>query len=92
MKLTAPLIYGLIASILLVSAPHAEHLPIWVSAMCVALLGWRGYLAYSGTPLPSRWLLLLITTAAPGAEHSIRSYARLRNCKLVASTKGYHRE
>ena len=67
MKLTAPLIYGLIASILLVSAPHAEHLPIWVSAMCVALLGWRGYLAYSGTPLPSRWLLLLITIAGVAA-------------------------
>ncbi|MFA6119969.1 MAG: DUF3488 and transglutaminase-like domain-containing protein [Sideroxydans sp.] len=67
MKLTAPLIYGLIASILLVSAPHAEHLPIWISAMCVALLGWRGYLAYSGTPLPSRWLLLLITLAGVAA-------------------------
>jgi len=67
MKLTAPLIYGLIASILLVSAPHAEHLPIWVSAMCVAMLGWRGYLAYSGTPLPSRWLLLLITIAGVAA-------------------------
>jgi transglutaminase-like putative cysteine protease len=67
MKLTAPLIYGLIASILLVSAPHAEHLPIWVSAMCLALLGWRGYMAYSGNPLPSRWLLLLITIAGVAA-------------------------
>ncbi len=67
MKLTAPLIYGLIASMLLVSAPHAEHLPIWVSAMCIALLGWRGYLAFSGTPLPSRWLLLLITIAGVAA-------------------------
>ena len=67
MKLTAPLVYGLIASILLVSAPHAEHLPIWVSSICVALLGWRGYLAYSGTPLPSRWLLLLITIAGVAA-------------------------
>lgn len=67
MKLTAPLIYGLIASILLVSAPHAEHLPLWVSAMCISLLIWRGYLAYSGTPLPSRWLLLLITIAGVAA-------------------------
>ncbi len=61
MKLTAPLIYGLIACILLVSAPHAEHLPLWVSAACAALLAWRAYLTYRGKPLPARWLLLGIT-------------------------------
>jgi transglutaminase-like putative cysteine protease len=63
MKLTAPLIYGLIACILLVSAPHAEHLPLWVSAVCSALLAWRAYLTYSGNPLPARWLLLSVTIA-----------------------------
>src|SRR5487761_1948079 len=63
MKLTAPLIYGLIACILLVSAPHAEHLPLWVSAICSALLGWRAYLTWSGNPLPPRWLLLVVTLA-----------------------------
>ena len=63
MKLTAPLIYGLIACILLVSAPHAEHLPLWVSAICSALLAWRAYLTWSGNPLPPRWLLLVITLA-----------------------------
>ncbi len=61
MKLTAPLIYGLTACILLVSAPHAEHLPLWVSAMCLALLAWRTYITYSGNPLPARWLLLGVT-------------------------------
>ncbi|MDO8313564.1 MAG: DUF3488 and transglutaminase-like domain-containing protein [Sideroxyarcus sp.] len=63
MKLTAPLIYGLIACILLVSAPHAEHLPLWVSTLCAMLLAWRAYLTYSGNALPPRWLLLLITLA-----------------------------
>lgn len=57
------LIYGLLLSILLVIAPHADHLPLWVSAMCTGLLAWRGYLAYSGKPLPRRWLLMLITIA-----------------------------
>ncbi len=61
MKLTAQLTYGLIACILLVSAPHADHLPIWVSAECGALLLWRAYLARSGKALPPRWLLLGIT-------------------------------
>ncbi|MFH0934912.1 MAG: DUF3488 and transglutaminase-like domain-containing protein [Pseudomonadota bacterium] len=63
MKLTAPLTYGLIACILLVSAPHADHLPLWVSAVCFALLSWRAWLTYSGNPLPARWLLLGITAA-----------------------------
>ena len=66
MKLTAPLIYGLIASILLVSAPHAEHLPLWVDAICAMLLAWRAYLTWSANPLPPRWLLLIITAAGVG--------------------------
>ena len=63
MKLSAPLVYGLVACVLLVSAPHADHLPLWVSAVCFALLAWRAYLNYSGNPLPARWLLLCITFA-----------------------------
>ena len=67
MKLTAPLIYGLIACILLVSAPHAGHLPLWVSAECAALLLWRGYLARVGSRLPPRWLLLGIALVSVAA-------------------------
>lgn len=67
MKLTAPLIYGLIACILLVSAPHAEHLPLWVSALGMALLGWRTFLTASARALPARWLLLLITLSSVAA-------------------------
>jgi transglutaminase-like putative cysteine protease len=63
MKLSAPLIYGLIACILLVSAPHAAHLPLWVSLSSLSLLAWRAYLTYSGKKLPSRWLLVLVTLA-----------------------------
>ncbi|OFZ66004.1 MAG: hypothetical protein A2V79_03165 [Betaproteobacteria bacterium RBG_16_56_24] len=58
-----PLIYGLLLSILMVIAPHAGHLPLWVSALCSALLLWRAWLTYSGDPLPKRWLLLLLTFA-----------------------------
>ncbi len=55
------LVYSLILSILLVIAPHADHLPLWVSVLCAALLIWRTVLAYRTSPLPPRWLLLLIT-------------------------------
>lgn len=61
-----PLIYGLLLSILMVTAPHADHLPLWVSALCAALLVWRTYLTYSGNPLPKRWLLQAITFASIG--------------------------
>jgi len=61
MSPSAPLTYGLIACLLLVSAPHADHLPLWVSAECGALLLWRAWLAHSGQPLPPRWLLLTLT-------------------------------
>ena len=66
MKLDARLIYGLLICILLVSAPHADHLPLWVSTLCAMLLCWRAYLAYSGNPLPPRWLLLIITLGSVG--------------------------
>jgi protein-glutamine gamma-glutamyltransferase len=57
------LTYGLLLSILMVIAPHAEHLPLWVSSLCAGLLLWRGYLVYSGKSLPKRWQLMLVTFA-----------------------------
>ncbi len=60
------LTYGLLLSILMVIAPHAEHLPIWVSSLCAGLLLWRAWLAYTGKPLPKRWLLMLVTFAGTG--------------------------
>ena len=57
------LTYGLLLSILMVIAPHADHLPPWVSGLCAGLLLWRTWLTYTGKPLPKRWLLMLITVA-----------------------------
>lgn len=63
MKSNPHLIYGLIACLLLTGAPHAEHLPAWVSLTSLALLSWRAFLCYRGKALPSRGLLMLITLA-----------------------------
>ena len=60
------LTYGLLLSTLMVITPHADHLPLWVSSLCVGLLLWRTWLTYSGDPLPQRWLLLLLTLASVG--------------------------
>lgn len=65
--MTKPLTYALLLSILMVAAPHAEHLPPWVSALCAALLAWRAYLTRIGGTLPMRWLLTAITMAGAGA-------------------------
>ncbi len=64
--MSKPLIYGLLLSILMVTAPHDDHLPPWVSALCAALLAWRAYLTWSGNSLPKRWLLMAITFASVG--------------------------
>jgi protein-glutamine gamma-glutamyltransferase len=63
-ELQPPVIYGLLASMLMVSAPHAGHLPPWVSVLCIMLLGWRAYLTWNRLPLPRHWLLLTITLAS----------------------------
>ena len=66
MKLTTPVIYGIVLSVLMVSAPHAQHLPPWVSALCAAALLWRAYLARYNLALPKRWLLHIITIGGIG--------------------------
>jgi transglutaminase-like putative cysteine protease len=62
-NLQQSLTYGLLLSILMVVAPHADHLPVWISGLCAGLLLWRAWLAYSGNKLPKRWVLSLITFA-----------------------------
>jgi transglutaminase-like putative cysteine protease len=61
MKLSTPVTFGLLLCVLMVSAPHVDHLPPWVSALCGMVLAWRAYLTRGNLPLPKRWLLLSIT-------------------------------
>lgn len=58
------LIYSLVLCVLMVTVPHAPHLPAWISALGAVLLLWRSYLAHSGLPLPGRIPLLVITIAS----------------------------
>ncbi|RZJ11635.1 MAG: DUF3488 domain-containing protein [Rubrivivax sp.] len=39
-------------------APHADHLPVWATALTAVVLLWRAQLAWRQWPLPSRWWLL----------------------------------
>ena len=48
----------LLAVIAWVLLPHAGHLPWWCGALAVAMLAWRGWLAFTLRPLPGRWVLV----------------------------------
>ena len=54
MNMNKALIYGLLLSILMVIAPHADHLPWWSTALTTVVLGWRGLLAWQQRPLRER--------------------------------------
>jgi len=49
---------ALLASLALVMAPHAQHLPVWIPAFGTTMLLARFYLGYRRRRMPNRWLLL----------------------------------
>ncbi|MEB0134937.1 DUF3488 and transglutaminase-like domain-containing protein [Actimicrobium sp. CCC2.4] len=57
---------SLLVACLLVLLPHFFHLPLWISAGVVTLLGWRSWITWTGRRLPPRWLLLPIAALAMG--------------------------
>jgi transglutaminase-like putative cysteine protease len=64
----------LLASALLVLAPHAAHLPVWVSLLCGATLAWRAAITLRGRRMPPGLLLVpLAALAMAGVLHSYRT-------------------
>lgn len=59
----------LLVSCVLVLAPHASHLPAWVSGMCGLLLFWRGWITFRGNRMPPTWVLMPIALLAMGAVY-----------------------
>jgi protein-glutamine gamma-glutamyltransferase len=54
----------LIASLVLVEAPHAQRLPLWLTLLAITLVVWRLYLLRARLRLPHRAVLLLIVAAS----------------------------
>jgi transglutaminase-like putative cysteine protease len=44
--------------------PHVGHLPVWCALLTAGVLLWRGWLALGSRPLPNRWWMLGLVTAA----------------------------
>jgi transglutaminase-like putative cysteine protease len=64
----------LLASALLVLAPHVAHLPAWVSALCALTLLWRGAITLQGKRMPPSLLLLPLAAAAMfGVAHTYQT-------------------
>lgn len=54
----------LIASMLVVMAPHAMRAPWWLTLLTLCLYGWRMHSGLNRGPLPSRWLVLGVAAVA----------------------------
>lgn len=54
----------LLAATLMVLAPHAAHLPLWVSGVCACTLAWRALITFRGTRMPPTVVLLPLALAA----------------------------
>jgi transglutaminase-like putative cysteine protease len=64
----------LLASCLLVLAPHAAHLPAWVSLLCGATLAWRAAITLLGRRMPPGVLLLPVAAGAmAGVLHTFHT-------------------
>jgi transglutaminase-like putative cysteine protease len=54
----------LLAAAGMVLAPHAGHLPWWVSASCACILAWRALITLRGTRMPPALVLLPLAVGA----------------------------
>ncbi len=57
----------LLLVIVWVIAPQVGNLPAWCSALALAVLSWRAWLAWTARALPSRWWVLLLLVLTVGA-------------------------
>ena len=61
-------ILWLLAALLLLILPHATRLPIWVSILLLACMGWRLLIFAGRLGFPQRWLkMLIVIIALPAA-------------------------
>lgn len=50
-------------AVVMVAAPHALRLPVWVAPLGLILVGLRLQVAYRNLPMPPKWMVLLLACA-----------------------------
>jgi transglutaminase-like putative cysteine protease len=60
----------LLATCVLVLAPHAGHLPAWIILAGSSFLLWRAWVTFHGNRMPPRWLLLPLAVLSMGAVYA----------------------
>ena len=63
-RLSTGRVLALLGCILLVLAPHATRLPLWIAAVAAWSLGLRAVFAWRGWGLPKTWMLLILAASA----------------------------
>jgi protein-glutamine gamma-glutamyltransferase len=74
-KLAPRHIGWLLLALTMVTAPHVERVPWWITLLVVTLFAWRVYIMLNAMQLPRKWLLLLIAAGALGGIYI--SYGRV---------------
>jgi transglutaminase-like putative cysteine protease len=59
----------LLATCVLVLAPHVTHLPAWIILAGSAILLWRAWITFNGLRMPPRWLLVPVAALCMGAVY-----------------------
>lgn len=59
----------LLATCVLVLAPHVTHLPGWIILAGSAILLWRAWITFNGLRMPQRWLLVPLAVLTMGAVY-----------------------
>lgn len=65
----------LLLALTMVTAPHVERVPWWITLLVATLFAWRVYIMLNAMRLPRKWLLLLIAAGALGGIYI--SYGRI---------------
>jgi len=59
----------LLAAMVFVVAPHLIRMPYWVAVFFVAIVGWRGWIAWAAMHFPGRFVTSTLTIAAAIATY-----------------------
>lgn len=68
--LTRTTLFRLLATLAMVVAPHAMHLPAWESVFIVTVIAWRGLITLRQWHLPASWIRVVLVIIGTGGVYA----------------------